>query len=46
MVIVVNVMLGLVEFMGLGVGGDFFVMVWYVEENKLYGLNVLGCFFW
>ena len=40
--IAANAMLGLVEPTGSGVGGDLFAMVWYAEENKLYGLNASG----
>lgn len=38
-------MLGLVEFIGSGIGGDLFVIVWDVKEEKLVGLNVFGCLF-
>lgn len=41
-VIVVNVVLGLMEFMGNGIGGDLFVIVWDLKMQKLYGYNGLG----
>lgn len=44
-VIVVNVVFGLMEFIGCGIGGDFFVIVWDLFEKKFYGLNVFGCSF-
>ena len=37
-----NAMLGLVEPIGSGVGGDLFAMVWDARTQKLYGLNASG----
>lgn len=43
-VIVVNVIFGLMELIGNGIGGDLFVIVWDGEIEMLYGLNVSGRF--
>lgn len=37
-----NAMLGLVEPMNCGVGGDLFAIVWLEKDRKLYGLNASG----
>jgi len=37
-----NAMLGLVEPMSCGVGGDLFAIVWDAKSHKLYGLNASG----
>ena len=37
-----NAMLGLVEPMSCGPGGDLFAIVWIEKENRLYGLNACG----
>lgn len=38
----VNAMLGLVEPMNCGLGGDLFAIVWIEKDRKLYGLNASG----
>ena len=40
--IAANAALGLMEPTGNGIGGDFFVIVWDPETQKLYGLNGSG----
>ncbi len=40
--IAVNAMLGLVEPMSCGVGGDLFAIIWDARTRKLYGLNASG----
>src|SRR5690606_7285645 len=40
--IAVNVMLGLVEPMSCGIGGDLFAIVWDARSQKLIGLNASG----
>jgi len=40
--IAVNAMLGLVEPMSCGLGGDLFAIVWDAEEARLHGLNGSG----
>jgi gamma-glutamyltranspeptidase/glutathione hydrolase len=40
--ITVNAMLGLVEPMSCGIGGDLFAIYWDNKEKKLYGLNASG----
>ena len=40
--IAVNAMLGLVEPMSCGIGGDLFAIVWDAEEGRLSGLNGSG----
>lgn len=40
--IAANAMLGLVEPMSCGVGGDLFVLYWDAKTQKLYGLNASG----
>jgi gamma-glutamyltranspeptidase / glutathione hydrolase len=40
--IAVDAMLGLVEPMSCGVGGDLFAIVWDAKTQKLYGLNASG----
>ncbi len=40
--IAANAMLGLVEPMSCGVGGDLFALVWDSKTQKLYGLNASG----
>jgi len=40
--IAVDAMLGLVEPVGAGIGGDLFAIVWDNETKKLYGLNASG----
>ena len=40
--IAANAMLGLVEPMSNGIGGDLFAIIWDAETNKLYGLNASG----
>lgn len=37
-----NAMLGLVEPMSCGPGGDLFALVWIEKEGKLFGLNASG----
>ena len=37
-----NAMLGLVEPMNCGVGGDLFAIIWDAKSRKLYGLNASG----
>jgi len=41
--IAVNAMLGLVEPMSCGLGGDLFAIVWDAGSQSLYGLNGSGC---
>lgn len=40
--IATNAMLGLVEPMSCGIGGDLFVIYWDSKSEKLYGLNASG----
>src|SRR5262245_18660835 len=40
--IAVNAMLGLVEPMSCGIGGDLYALVWNAKEKKLHGLNASG----
>ena len=40
--IAANAMLGLVEPVGCGIGGDLFAIVWEQKSGKLYGLNGSG----
>jgi len=40
--IAVNAMLGLVEPMSCGIGGDVFAIVWEQSTQRLYGLNGSG----
>ena len=40
--IAANAMLGLVEPVGNGIGGDLFAIVWDPETEQLYGLNASG----
>ena len=40
--IAANAMLGLVEPMSCGIGGDLFVIYWDQKEKKLHGLNASG----
>ena len=40
--IAANAMLGLVEPISNGIGGDLFAIVWDAETQKLYGLNASG----
>ena len=40
--IAANAMLGLVEPVGNGIGGDLFAIVWDAKTQKLYGLNASG----
>jgi gamma-glutamyltranspeptidase/glutathione hydrolase len=40
--IAANAMLGLVEPMSCGVGGDLFVLYWDAKSQRLYGLNASG----
>jgi len=40
--IATNAMMGLVEPMSCGIGGDLFVIYWEAKSQKLYGLNASG----
>lgn len=40
--IAANAMLGLVEPVSNGIGGDLFAIVWSAKDKKLYGLNASG----
>lgn len=40
--IAANAMLGLVEPVGCGIGGDLYALVWDPKTQKLYGLNASG----
>jgi gamma-glutamyltranspeptidase/glutathione hydrolase len=41
--VAVNAMLGVVEPMSCGIGGDLFVLYWDAASKQLYGLNAAGC---
>ena len=40
--IAANAVLGLVEPIGNGIGGDLFAIIWSAEKQKLFGLNASG----
>jgi len=40
--IAANAVLGLVEPVSCGIGGDLFAIVWHAPSNRLYGLNASG----
>ncbi|MEZ4430661.1 MAG: gamma-glutamyltransferase [Nannocystaceae bacterium] len=40
--IAANAVLGVVEPVGCGIGGDLFAMVWHAATGRLYGLNASG----
>ena len=40
--IAANAVLGVVEPMSCGIGGDLFAIVWVAKDQKLYGLNASG----
>ncbi len=40
--IATNAMLGLVEPMSCGIGGDLFALYWDATSQKVYGLNAIG----